>query len=227
MRQPDKPVLAKAIWKEAKTNSIHRLRVSNLVTIVDGGWLLQQVPWKIGDTCDSICDSYVSFITRRCTSPTVIFDGYSAGQTTKDATHNRWCKGSQHQVIDFSLGIKLQKKKEEFLSSTQNKQRIIRYIGEKLRAKRFEVVHTKDDADYLIVKTAITKAENSETIVLGNNTDLLILLLYHLPPNAKRIYFESSMNAKEAITRFWCLNEVQKNERSIQAVSGRARTLGM
>ena len=203
--------------------------MSDRVTVVDGGWLLQQVPWKIGDTYDSICDSYVSFVTRRCTSPTVVFDGYSAGPTTKDATHNRRCKGSQHQVIDFSLGMKLQKKKEEFLSNSQNKQRIISYIGEKLRAKGFEVVHAKDDADYLIVKTAVTKAENSETIVLGNDTDLLILLLYHLPPNAKTLYFESSTNAKEAITRFWCLNEVQKkkNGRSIQAASGRARTLGM
>lgn len=210
MRQPDKPALAKAIWKEAKTDSIHHLPVSDRVTVVDGGWLLQQVPWKIGDTYDSICDSYVSFVTRRCTSPTVVFDGYSAGPTTKDATHNRRCKGSQHQVIDFSLGMKLQKKKEEFLSNSQNKQRIISYIGEKLRAKGFEVVHAKDDADYLIVKTAVTKAENSETIVLGNDTDLLILLLYHLPPNAKTLYFESSTNAKEAITRFWCLNEVKK-----------------
>ena len=98
--------------------------------------------------------------------------------------------------------MKLQKKKEEFLSNSRIKQRIISYIGEKLRAKGFEVVYVKDDADYLILKTAVTKAENSETIVLGNDTDLLILLLYHLPPNAKTLYFESSKTAKEGIRRF-------------------------
>ena len=65
------------------------------------------------------------------------------------------------------------------------------------QSQRIEAVHAKDDADYLIVKTAVMKAENSEPIVLGSDTDLVILLLYHLPPNAKPLYFESSTNAKK------------------------------
>lgn len=40
------------------------------------------------------------------------------------------------------------------------------------------VVHAVDDADVDIVLTAIKRSEQHDTIVIGEDTDLLILLIY-------------------------------------------------
>ena len=41
------------------------------------------------------------------------------------------------------------------------------------------VFHAQGEADVLITKTALAKASENKTVVVGNNTDLLVLLLYH------------------------------------------------
>ena len=56
---------------------------------------------------------------------------------------------------------------------------IIYLIGENLQKEGFHVVHCKGDADLDIVKTAVLSAKVNATVVIGEDTDLLVLLCYY------------------------------------------------
>ena len=71
--------------------------------VVDGGWLLQQIPWTKGRTFNDTCADYAMFLMthygRECT---VVFDGYP-DFSTKDTTHIRRAKGKAY-VEQYSFG---------------------------------------------------------------------------------------------------------------------------
>ena len=50
--------------------------------------------------------------------------------------------------------------------------------------------HAKQDADTLIVKSAIEAAKTAETILVGDDTDLLVLLIHHTDKNSKNVFFQ-------------------------------------
>ena len=52
-------------------------------------------------------------------------------------------------------------------------------LGKKLQSSGFRVFHADDDADVLIVKLAIEVSQTTNTAVIEDDTDLLVLLLYH------------------------------------------------
>lgn len=49
----------------------------------------------------------------------------------------------------------------------------------------------RGDADLEIVKAAVTMSTTKSTTLIGEDTDLLILLLYHGKPESKELYFRS------------------------------------
>ena len=58
--------------------------------------------------------------------------------------------------------------------------------------------HAPDDANVLIVMTGIASAENHETVVLGEDADLLVLLCYHANISTNKLYFISGGNPRNA-----------------------------
>ena len=54
-------------------------------------------------------------------------------------------------------------------------------------------------SDVLIIQTAIQSLSTANTVVVGEDTDLLILLLHHANMDSKELYFrsESKQNAKK------------------------------
>ena len=52
-------------------------------------------------------------------------------------------------------------------------------LGKKPQSSGFRVFHEDDYADVLIVKKAIEVSQTANTTVIGGDTDLLVLLLYH------------------------------------------------
>ena len=70
--------------------------------------------------------------------------------------------------------------KEAFLCNEYNKQCFITVLRQALVENGFETMHAKGDADCLIVKSVLRKFEAEPVILLGEDTDLLVLLLYHL-----------------------------------------------
>ena len=56
---------------------------------------------------------------------------------------------------------------------------IIDLLGRKLESANIKVIHAKGDADTLIIKEALQLATSEEIVLVGEDTDLFILLLYH------------------------------------------------
>ena len=57
--------------------------------IVDGGALIQRLPWRREDLFETICQMYVDYVMRKYSRATVVFDGYVDGPSIKDVIHKR------------------------------------------------------------------------------------------------------------------------------------------
>ena len=195
MRKPDKTQLAKAIddyagslSDEAVTNEVPQTESY----VLDGGSLMHRVPWTKGSTYGAIADSYVDFTLRNYGMATVVFDGstISEGQYPPTPSAEKPSKSKRHSNNRFTG------KKEEFLSLDSNKQGLINLIIDRLRKKGCTVMNAEGDADYDIVQAAIVVSECKTTSLIGEDTDLLILLLHHMDSRKKR-YFRSDKKSKE------------------------------
>ena len=116
----------------------------------------------------------------------IVFDGYIGGPNTKDTTHRTSNK------VNIAEGTKFVGKKEDFLSNLENKQSLINLISQRMKDRGCHVIQSKGDADVEIVKAAVSISSNKSTSVIGEDTDLLVLLLHHAPTsNDNKVYFYS------------------------------------
>ncbi|KAJ8896437.1 hypothetical protein PR048_001781 [Dryococelus australis] len=79
-----------------------------------------------------------------------------------------------------------------FLSNKMNKQWIIDLIGMHLTQQGCQVVHSNDYADLDIMMTCLNSAEMETTTLIGEGTDLIILLLYWMQTSTFNIYVRST-----------------------------------
>ena len=107
----------------------------------------------------------------------VVFDGYFGGPSTKDMAHVQRSTLPGRDV-QFTPDMLLSEKKEEFLSNATNKQRFIHLVGRCLEENGIPVQHAQGDADCVIVQVALRSAMKYVTVLVGEDTDLLILLLF-------------------------------------------------
>ena len=96
--------------------------------------------------------------------------------------------------------------KELFLSNKQNKQKFICMLGAELAKYSCQTYYNTADADLLIAMKTIESAENIDTVLIGEDTDLRVLLLYHAQCEHKKIFFmpESKKSSK---VRTWTIRE--------------------
>ena len=147
--------------------------------VLDGGSLLHRIPWRRSDTFAAIGQTYVEYVQRMYIKPRIVFDGYNNGPSTKDATHLRRSCGVVGPTIRFNPEMVCSTRKEHFLANPNNKQAFVQYLGDVLEKDGCQVLHAQGDADTLIVRTAVSCAINKTTVVIGEDTDLLVLLLHH------------------------------------------------
>ena len=132
--------------------------------------------------------TYADYVNKRFPGSVIVFDGYEE-VSTKDTTHRRRSKGKKGKKISFNVEMSLCVTKDVFLTDTTNKQRFIALLGDELSKNNCIVYYAKLDADFLIVQKAVETAEYSNTVVLGDDTDLLVLLIYHTKLNHREIFF--------------------------------------
>ena len=84
-REANKPTLGDCIWNMGDCSCISL--PSACLFVLDGGSLLQRLPWLKNATFESICQSYVDYVTKRYQNVVVVFDGNPNCPTTKDVTH--------------------------------------------------------------------------------------------------------------------------------------------
>ena len=186
-RKADKPHLTHAIQDHASDAMLDCVPESTS-HVLDGGSLLHIVPWQIGTGYGEIAKSYTDFAIRHYgPATTVVFDGYE-----EDNTHQRRGR-NMHPVVSSTAEAEFSGKKEEFLSRDTNKQRLIRMISDQLRQRDCIVVNAHEDADVDIVKTAVETSLKHTTYMtlIGEDTDLLVLLLYYAQGEVMNLYFRS------------------------------------
>ena len=155
--------------------------LDNMQYILDGGALLHRIPWQRGTTYDDICQHYCRYVSCHYGMPTIVFDGYQDGPSTKDAAHRRRAGVCVGTTIHMSGSMVFKGKKEDVLSNKMNKHRFIRLLRDHLERQGCNTVQARADADLLIVQTALAAAECTQrpTILVGDDTDLLVLLCFH------------------------------------------------
>lgn len=207
LREANKPALADAVWEYVKDSQPDSLPSTDLHYVLDGGSLIQRIPWPRKESIDHICQLYVDYVIRRYSKATVVFDGYPAGPSTKDVTHLRRTKGCCGPEVHFSGQTIMSLKKTEFLSNPVNKQSFINILSDKLERVGCVVQHAKGDADTLIAMTAVKSAEVVDTVLVGEDTDLLVLLCYHAKNLLRAIYFRPEPKLHSNSCRVW---DIQK-----------------
>ena len=86
---------------------------------------------------------------------------------------------SSYPKVDITTDTKCVGNIGDFLQNTSIKQKIIGLITDKLRQCGCAVVQAENDADVDIFKAAVAVASSKSTTVVGEDTDLLVLLLYY------------------------------------------------
>ena len=80
LREANKAQLADDIRTVAKRNEMQPPEIADEMNhVIDGGSLLQRIPWKRDESFNSIAKGYVEYIQQKFTNPIVVFDGYNAG----------------------------------------------------------------------------------------------------------------------------------------------------
>ena len=190
-REAKKSALADAIWSVGKGVDMPAPPPTQEMNyVLDGGSLLYRLPWPRGTTFDLICTMYVDYV-KKFRQPTIVFDGYEAGPSTKDTTHLRRSGGVVGAKVNFNGSTPVASKKEQFLAHANNKQRFVDMLSQKLEAADCHVVQARGDADVLIAKTAVASAAESPTTVIGEDTDLLVLLICHADLESHPLYMQS------------------------------------
>ena len=137
--------------------------------------------WDDGKTYAEIAQFYARYTkslmdydgSEKCL---VIFDGYN--HSTKDHEHrNR--QGQGFREIEVTGNNKVMTSKAKFLSNSQNKNGLIKLIIGACQEIGIAGEQAISDADTLITKRAIESSSEGAVNVIANDTDILILLLYH------------------------------------------------
>ena len=93
LREAQKPALADAIWSLLQTPNTPAVS-GQVQYVLDGGALLQRIPWKKGVTYSEILGTYTEYVTRKYGHAIVVFDDYLKSKigatmtfTEKNASH--------------------------------------------------------------------------------------------------------------------------------------------
>ena len=200
-----KPQLAEALSSMVVMSSNMDQTIQEFV--IDGGSLIQRIPWERQSTIKNIMHKYVEYVRQNYGSPTVVFDGYGS-PSTKDMTHRQCKKGLTGVEVTLHEESILMTSKELFLSNSNNKSQIISLIGQSLTDMNCRVKYAKGDADVLISLTAVELAKVSPVTVVGDDTDLLVLLLHHTSEENNEVTLRPQQRSSK--TKVWLIKEIKK-----------------
>lgn len=162
--------------------------------VIDGGFLLHKVVWHKGETFSSICDQYIGYIEKYYgANAVVVFDGYPddiTRKSTKSAERLRRSRKVLSAEILFDPSMKAVVSQDKFLNNDRNKSRLISLLKERFESRGISVKQHDEDADVLIVQTALERATNFESVIIvGNDIDLLVILTGIAEPSHRNVFF--------------------------------------
>ena len=123
--------------------------------------------------------------------------------------HLRRAKRCSGMAVSFTKDTKLNMKKETFLSNSINKQQFINVLSCFLERNR-KVYHASGDADVMIVQQAVELARVAYTVLVSDDTDLLVLLHYHACLESHNIFFKPEPKKATMKPRVWNITAVKE-----------------
>ena len=176
-------------------DSLPSINVPSKIThVVDGGLFLHRVVWQSNMKMAEIINTYVSYATRHYSENSyIIFDGYPDDNktSTKSVERSRRQLKNIGREIAFDSNTTIVVNQKQFSSSEKNKTRLINMLCLALNAVRFQTKIAPEDADRLIVMTAINNARadyKTTVVIVGEDIDLLVIFS-ELAENINNIYF--------------------------------------
>ena len=127
---------------------------------------------------NKICQSFKHYLLNNygtVKNITVTFDGGYLVPSKMGSKHNRQSKGRLGRKVAPSFHNPLI---GDFLLR-KHKQTFLEMLGVQLSASCSSIMHSDGDADVDVVSSALTVANTCPVTLLGKDTDLLILLLWH------------------------------------------------
>ena len=113
-------------------------------------------------------------------------------------------------IVNFTAETEFSGKKEEFLSRDLNKQRLIQLISDALKERHCTVVNSLGDADVDIVQAEVRSSLLHTTTLIGEDTDLLVLLLYYAQSDSKGLYFRSDKSKADGGVKVYNINHLKE-----------------
>ena len=113
-------------------------------------------------------------------------------------THQRRSKGKAGATVTVTANMTITVKKDQFLANRKNKQQFIFMLSTELEKSNSKTYHGPGDADLWIVQKAVQSATISKTVLVGEDTDLIVLLYYHASLDSHNLFFhpEPKKNTK-------------------------------
>jgi len=109
-----------------------------------------------------------------------------------------------------SSNSSLAEKKTKFLCNKGNKHRFLCLLSSYLERAGCSKTQASGDADVLIVQTAIRSSMSVDTVLVGDDTDLLVLLLHHADTAGNALYFSPEPKQNSKRKRLWNIRTSKK-----------------
>ena len=87
------------------------------------------------------------------------------------------------------------------MANRKNKQQFIFMLSRELEKNNCK--HASGDADFLIVQKAVQSATTSNTVLVGDDTDLIVLLCYHAKLESHDLFFRPEPKKNTKKLRIW------------------------
>ena len=206
MRKPDKPALRKVLLKDEHIVNVYAVVPSSYV--LDGGALLHKVRWSKSSTYKDLAMSHASYVRHHYSTATIVFDGYNKPASTKTNAHARISSVRCQDIVINESNV-FYSSQEKFLSNENNKKSFIILISKYLEEDDQTVVKCDGDADTSTVSAAIRLASpknDNPFIVVVNDTDIAIMLLYHWNVLMSDIIFNSKKSQTAWSMKSACFN---------------------
>lgn len=139
---------------------------------------MHRVVWQKNDTFNIIINKYINYLLNNFGINTVVvFDGYSdSSKNIKEIEQlRRTAAVSTPCEVHFNESMEVSQ--EKFLPNWFNKGKLIEMLILKFEEVGIATRQSRDGADVLIVETAIEKSMNNTTIIVGEDINLLVLLI--------------------------------------------------
>lgn len=190
---------------------VEKINMKNCRHVIDGGFLLHRVVWHQKDNFNNIFDRYVNYVQKYYAPHSiVVFDGYPDDKTlsTKNAERQRRQTRQQCREIIFDTSMTATVSQEKLLSNDKNKARFITFLRSKLENSGFLTKQAPEDADYLIVETALEVSEPEKPcIIIAEDIDVLVIFIQSASIN-KNVYFlkpaKDKIVEKNILSQLFC-----------------------